>query len=111
MMRKIEHVCKQCGKCCRVFRITFDEADINREPRLLKIAMTEDQVRKDKTARVMKQLKHPYAMAKVYPGAPCVFLNKENKCVIYETRPQICRDYPGDDYCLREIHGYSKSKH
>lgn len=25
---------------------------------------------------------------------PCVFLNKENKCDIYQVRPLICRNYP-----------------
>lgn len=29
---------------------------------------------------------------------PCQFLEKDGRCGIYETRPQICRDY-SNDYC------------
>lgn len=48
----------------------------------------------------MKEKKHPFAIKKRGLGQPCVFYN--DGCMIYETRPQICRDYPGDGHCIRE---------
>ena len=33
-------------------------------------------------------------------GVPCVHLLPDNKCDIYETRPQVCRDYKADSFCV-----------
>lgn len=34
-------------------------------------------------------------------GVRCPHLTQENRCAIYEDRPQICRDYAADELCLR----------
>ena len=33
----------------------------------------------------------------VFRQMPCVFLDKENYCRIYENRPRACREYPHTD--------------
>lgn len=89
--------CKQCGKCCCEFGITFDERDAAREPRLLRVAVTIDRVNNPKTRKYMKEKNYPYVLDKPRRGGPCVFLAANKECVIHATRPQICRDYQ----CLR----------
>lgn len=32
-------------------------------------------------------------------GQRCPHLTAENLCAVYETRPQICRDYAADAFC------------
>ena len=34
-------------------------------------------------------------------GVRCRHLDNENLCAIYETRPQVCRNYAPDELCLR----------
>ena len=34
----------------------------------------------------------------------CQFLQKDGRCAIYETRPQLCRDY-SNDYCISDFTG------
>jgi Fe-S-cluster containining protein len=53
------------------------------------------------TRKYMIEKKHLWAIKKTMRGGPCPFL-LNNKCIIHETRPQICRDYPQDSYCIRE---------
>lgn len=51
----------------------------------------------------MKERGHGWAIYKPYRGTPCPFLNANNECLIYETRPQICRDYPQGIKCIKEM--------
>ena len=34
-------------------------------------------------------------------GQPCPNLLPDNRCAVYEDRPQVCRDYEADELCLR----------
>ena len=85
--------CKQCGRCCHQFGITLTPEDLNRELRLWEVAVPIQSVGNPKTRRYMIEKKHPFAIRKEKRGGPCPFLAANNECVIYETRPQICRDY------------------
>ena len=38
----------------------------------------------------------------VFSIMPCVFLNEDNSCKIYEDRPRACREYPHTDQ--RKMH-------
>ena len=75
-MKEPDPVCKQCGACCKVFAIK----------------------RVVKTKSIMD-----YAAARGYTfdgnvmlvPSPCPQLTEDGKCRIYETRPQLCRDYNG----------------
>lgn len=44
---------------------------------------------------------YSWAIGKSKKGASCPFLGVDNKCLIYKTRPQICRDYPQGAKCKR----------
>lgn len=33
-------------------------------------------------------------------GVPCKYLLSDNKCSIYEERPQVCRDFKADSFCV-----------
>ena len=94
--------CKQCGKCCHVLLATMTVEDMNREPRLWDVAVPIQKVGNPKTRAFMAEKKHPWAIGKTHRGSPCPFLSPGNDCMIYETRPQICRDYPQKGFkCLR----------
>jgi uncharacterized protein len=32
-------------------------------------------------------------------GVPCEFLDQQNRCMIYESRPDFCRGYVPDELC------------
>ena len=69
--------------------------DMNREPRLWDVAVPIHKVGNPKTRAFMAEKKHPWVIGgKKKRGDACVFLHPDNYCTIYETRPQICRDYP-----------------
>lgn len=68
--------CKQCGECCKVFAVK----------------------RVSKTKQLMEYATiHGYSFdgdTLLIPSR-CPHLTEDNKCDIYATRPQICRDYNG----------------
>ena len=89
-----ESLCERCGKCCHQFGITLTIEDMNREPRLWQVAVPIQKVGNPKTRAYMAEKKMPFAIRKESHGGPCPFLVLNKDCMIYETRPQICRDYP-----------------
>ena len=92
--------CQQCGLCCRNYGITLSLQDMNREPRLWEVVIPIQYVGNPRTRAFMVENKHPFVINKGR-GETCPFL-LNNKCLIYETRPQICRDYPQKGAkCLR----------
>ena len=101
-----DFTCQRCGICCHQLSATLTPEDMNREPRLWDVAVPIQNVRNPKTRRYMKEKRHPWAIDKEKRGAPCPFLvqpeGKPAECSIHETRPQICRDYPGKAKCIRE---------
>lgn len=93
--------CYKCGKCCCWFSVTLSEKDINREPRLLEHVLAEADIPPCKTKTFMIENGHAYVLEKAAPHAPCVFLAKGDSpiCLIYETRPDVCRKAP---VCTRQ---------
>jgi len=83
-----EHKCIGCGRCCHCSPIVINPKDI----RVMAYALH----------MTVKEFKKQYT--EVYPGKPgishfkqenpCAFLDENNKCKIYNARPDICRDYP-----------------
>lgn len=95
--------CERCGQCCRAFGITLSITDMNREPRLWDVAVPIQQVGNPRTRVFMAEYNHPWVIGKDHRNGPCPFLTARNECGIYETRPQICRDYPENGgRCIRE---------
>jgi Fe-S-cluster containining protein len=110
-LRSGPHKCQGCGKCCHAFGITLSIADMNREPRLWSVAVPIQRVGNPKTRAFMAERKHPWIIGgKPHRGAPCIFLTPVNKCSIYKTRPQICRDYPMDGYCIKDMKNASSER-
>jgi len=95
--------CQRCGKCCCHAGVTLAIEDMSREPRLWDVAVPIQQVGNPKTRAFMAEKKHPWVIGgKKKRGDACVFL-VGNNCTIYETRPQICRDYPENGgKCIKE---------
>ena len=76
--------CTACGNCCCIYEIELLDSDINRLSEHLNISNDE--------------LINKYAMAGnetklAFNASPCPFL-VEKKCIVYEARPQVCREFP-----------------
>ena len=87
-------MCEKCGKCCREFSITLTDEDLEREPKLHGVKRHISTIRNKKMVAYMLQKSRVWVIDKVGRGCPCVFLDENNLCRIYETRPGDCRDYP-----------------
>jgi len=95
-------VCKRCGRCCHKYSITLTLEDMNREPRLWQVVTPMQLVGNQITKAYMIEKKYPFVIRKAKRGGACPLLAPNNDCVIYETRPQICRDYPQEGVrCLQ----------
>lgn len=79
--------CTSCGRCCKNLKPTLSEGDQQRLADSLGI--TVDQL-KDKYLVYDNDEYEPGWQIK---AAPCPFL-KDNKCTVYESRPDDCRGYP-----------------
>jgi len=77
--------CLQCANCCKTTSPIFYQKDIERAARAVKLkpgSFIETYLKIDEDGDfVLKQ-------------SPCVFLNADNYCQIYNDRPQACREYP-----------------
>jgi uncharacterized protein len=76
--------CLSCGNCCRTTVTTFNDEDINRASKFLKIS------RKQFINEFLITDNGEYTTI----TTPCPFLELDNKCAIYEARPQACASFP-----------------
>jgi Fe-S-cluster containining protein len=77
--------CLECANCCKTTSPAIYERDIDRLAKHLKIKpskLIEDYLERDTD--------NDY----VFRFAPCPFLDHENYCMVYESRPLACREYP-----------------
>jgi hypothetical protein len=72
--------CKQCGKCCGIVPITEEEKDT-----IIKYCK--------------KNNVQPRNTILELSSITCKFLDNDNKCMIYDVRPRICRNF----YCNVEF--------
>ncbi|MDI1354058.1 MAG: YkgJ family cysteine cluster protein [bacterium] len=81
-----EHTdCLACGNCCRTTSPVFNQRDVEKAAKGLKIKpgqFVENFLRVDEDNDL------------VLKGAPCPFLEEDNRCRIYDYRPTACREYP-----------------
>lgn len=85
-----EHVfshiyCLSCANCCKTTPALLIKSDIERIAKHLRISE--------------KQFLDSYTQTDedgdaIFKNVPCVFLNEDNTCQIYEVRPKACREYP-----------------
>ena len=90
--------CQKCpAYCCSYDRIEATRSDILRLAKHFQINYKQAETRYTKIAygdRVLRQRKD-HIFKKV-----CQFLDSETRrCTIYESRPQVCRDYPDSLRC------------
>lgn len=82
----MEHYeCDGCGACCRTFPIFASEADVGRESRIAAEGKP-----------LAEHLASPEWLVQLYPLPfleTCCFLNDAARCEIYDTRPEVCRQF------------------
>jgi len=80
--------CLSCGNCCKILGPRITDVDISKMAKHLRIKPSKvvtDYLRVDED--------NDY----VFKTMPCPFLMPDNYCMIYESRPKACRDYPHTD--------------
>lgn len=80
--------CLACANCCKTTGPLFTSTDISRISSKLKMSEKEF---------IEKYLRRDEDNDMVLQKVPCVFLDAENYCSIYEFRPKACREYPHTD--------------
>ncbi|MCO6495524.1 MAG: YkgJ family cysteine cluster protein [Bacteroidetes bacterium] len=84
-----EHInCLECANCCKTTSPIFRDVDIDRISKHLGMRPSEF---------TTKYLHIDEDDDWVLNTAPCPFLDKDNRCTIYEVRPKACREYPHTD--------------
>lgn len=77
--------CLDCANCCKSTPALLNQEDINRISKYLKI---------DKQTFIKQYTKIDEDNDLIFKKTPCIFLEQNNKCKIYEVRPFACKDYP-----------------
>jgi len=98
--RTIQDFCVKCGSCCRrfVFRTIMGEKDYEFYRHVYNNGFRAQQVEVYFPSRNMMDI-----VIKI----PCRFLDPvTNKCMSYESRPDLCRSY----YCKRVREEYQRYK-
>ncbi|QDS92743.1 Flagellin N-methylase [Roseimaritima multifibrata] len=83
-----ESLCEHCtAKCCQYFALPIDVPDSRRDFDFIRWYLLHDR------ASVFVDGGDWYLLV----HTTCKHLQADNRCGIYETRPQICRDYTTDN--------------
>ncbi len=80
--------CLECANCCRTLGPRVTDADVRRIAAFLRIKPS---------MFVEKYLVLDEDGDYIFAHMPCPFLESDNRCAIYETRPRACREYPHTD--------------
>jgi uncharacterized protein len=80
--------CLECANCCKTTSPIFYRGDIERMAKALKM----------KYSQFIDEYLHIDEEGDyVLNEAPCPFLAPDNTCIVYESRPTACREYPHTD--------------
>jgi uncharacterized protein len=77
--------CLTCANCCKTTSPIFYQTDVERVAKALRMKpgdFVEHYLRVDED--------NDY----VLKSSPCPFLDADNYCTVYESRPKACREYP-----------------
>jgi Fe-S-cluster containining protein len=80
--------CTACANCCRSLGPKLTNKDIARLADYLKIT---------DSAFFQKYVVEDEDGDFVFREMPCVFLQSDNLCAVYDIRPKACREYPHTD--------------
>lgn len=110
--------CDQCGACCRTLIIEIEELDVVREPKLAAVAkpfkIPPGQVLLDGDDEPYTEVVPGFgggAMLACGANMPCKMLGSDNRCTIYQTRPNVCVGFrAGSEQCqdARRMAGLSE---
>lgn len=80
--------CLKCARCCRTLGPRIESKDVERIAKALRMKpndVTDRYFRIDEDGDT------------IFQSMPCPFLATDNYCMIYESRPKACREYPHTD--------------
>ncbi len=80
--------CLLCANCCKTLGPRITDNDVSRLSKFLKIKPSEV---------VSQYLRIDEDNDYVFKEMPCPFLMPDNYCIVYESRPKACREYPHTD--------------
>ena len=80
--------CLQCANCCKTTSPIFYQTDIERVAKAL---------RQKPGDFIETYLRIDEDKDYVLKSSPCPFLDADNYCKVYESRPKACREYPHTD--------------
>lgn len=86
IFKKID--CLSCANCCRSLGPRITNTDINKLSKFLKIKPNEF---------INNYLTIDDENDYVFKNMPCPFLQDDNYCFVYESRPKACKEYPHTD--------------
>ncbi len=94
ILRKIHHEvfqitdCLSCANCCKTTPALITRQDVKRIARFLHMPASQF---------LKLYIITDFDGEMMMKNVPCVFLNSENYCAIYEVRPESCRRFPHTD--------------
>ena len=77
--------CLDCANCCKTISPSVHDSDVRRMAAFLKMKESEF---------IEKYLDADTDDDFVFNTTPCPFLEDDNRCTIYPSRPKACREYP-----------------
>ncbi|MEQ9303730.1 MAG: YkgJ family cysteine cluster protein [Marinoscillum sp.] len=77
--------CLECANCCKTTSPIFQVSDIERLSKSLKMKLPDF---------IETYLEVDDERDYVLKSSPCPFLGNDNKCIVYDSRPKACREYP-----------------
>lgn len=80
--------CLTCANCCKTTSPIFYQTDIERVAKALRMKPGDF---------IEKYLRVDEDNDYVLKSSPCPFLDGDNYCSVYESRPKACREYPHTD--------------
>jgi Fe-S-cluster containining protein len=84
-----DHInCLECANCCKGLGPRLLDRDMDRLASALKMKISsfiDQYTRQDEDGD------------RVFKSMPCPFLMPDNYCMVYESRPKACREYPHTD--------------
>ena len=80
--------CLDCAACCKNYSPRFKQQDIKRIARSLNMKERDFEL-----TYLVSDEDHDF----VLQSKPCPFLEKDNKCQIYDVRPSDCHRFPYTD--------------
>ena len=86
--------CLECANCCKTTSPIFIQTDIDRLAKVFRMKSSEF---------IDQYLYRDEEGDFVLNSSPCPFLNEDNKCLVYDSRPKACREYPHTN--RKNMHG------